>query len=326
MISYLASRLGQAAIVMLAMSAIVFVGIYAIGNPVYVLVDPRSPQHVIEEAIRNLGLDRPIWEQYLLFVARIFEGDLGTSFVHSRPAIEVILERMPATLELVFSGLIVAVVVGLPLGLAAGARPDSLFGRAVSSLSVIGFSLPTFWVALLLVIVFSIELRVLPSNGRGDLGSFLGFSSSIFTLDGLRHLVLPAITMSLFPAAVLIRLVRAGVAEHMRMDYVTFARAKGLHPARILFVYVLRNILIPVITVMGMLSGILIAFAIVTETVFAWPGMGKLIIDAIGMLDRPVVVAYLLITVAMFIVINLITDLLYSIVDPRVRLTSRGPA
>ncbi len=321
---FLVRRLLQSVLVLFLMSLVVFVGVFAIGDPIAVLIDPRAPQEAIEQAIRNLGLDRPLYEQYFFFLKNALTGNLGNSFVFNEPALGVIMQRFPATLELTLTAMVMASVVGLPLGLIAGYWSDKPASRVIMTGSILGFSLPSFWVGLMLIIVFSIELGYLPATGRGETVALLGFETSLLTGDGLRHILLPAINLSLFPMALVIRLTRAGVREHLQLDYVKFARAKGLTDSRILFVHVLKNIMIPVVTVMGLLFGLIIAFAVVTETVFAWPGVGKLIIDSITLLDRPVIVAYLLLTVGLFIVINLVVDILYSILDPRVRLSEEG--
>jgi peptide/nickel transport system permease protein len=311
----------QSVVVLLAMSVIVFVGVYAIGNPIDILINPQADQIDRERAIAALGLDRPLWEQYLVFLRGALGGDLGRSFVHATSALRLILEKMPATLELAFAAMLIAIVLGIPLGLWAGLRPNAFSGRAIMAGSILGFSLPTFWVGLMLIMVFAVFLGWLPSNGRGETVSLLGVPVSFLTLDGLAHLAMPATNLALFNVALLIRLTRAGAHEALLQDYVKFARAKGLTPRRVIGVHVLRNILIPIVTVIGLQFGALIGFAIVTESVFAWPGMGKLLIDSINLLDRPVIVAYLLVIVTFFIVINLLVDLLYSALDPRVRLT-----
>jgi peptide/nickel transport system permease protein len=296
--------------VLLVMSVLVFVGVYAVGNPIDILINPQADQQDRERAIAALGLDKSLPEQYLSFLSGALRGDLGRSFVHATSALELILERMPATLELAFAAMLIAIVLGIPLGLWAGLKPNGVAGRTIMAGSILGFSLPTFWVGLMLIMVFAVMLGWLPSTGRGD----------FMTWDGLRHLVLPAINLALFKMALVTRLARAGTREAALQDYVKFARAKGLSPARVVLVHVLKNILVPVVTVLGLELGGLIAFSVVTETVFAWPGMGKLLIDSIQRLDRPVIVAYLVITVLMFVVINLIVDILYSMLDPRVRL------
>jgi peptide/nickel transport system permease protein len=320
---YLLRRLIQAVGVVLAMSIIVFIGVYAIGDPVEILISPDADQMERERAIRALGLDLPLWEQYAIFLGKALQGDLGRSFVFNEPALQLILQRMPATLELALAATFGAVLIGLPLGLYAGLYPNSPVSKTIMAGSILGFSLPTFWVGLMLIMVFAVQLGWLPSTGRGETVEILGTRWSFLTADGLRHLVMPALNLALFKISLVIRLTRAGVRETMLMDYVKFARAKGLSPSRVTFVHVFKNILIPVVTVTGLEFGSTIAFSVVTESIFAWPGMGKLIIDSINVLDRPVIVAYLMIIVLMFITINLIVDLTYSVLDPRVRLEGK---
>ncbi len=324
MLVFIIRRLMQSVLVLAVMSLLVFTGVYAVGNPVDILISPDATQSDREATIKALGLDLPMWMQYLVFVKKALAADLGKSFAFNIPAIELIFERMPATLELALFAMLLAVVIGLPLGLYAGLRPKSWAGKTIMTLSIFGFSLPTFWVGLMLIMVFAVFLGWLPSNGRGTTSLLLGVPVSFLTVDGLRHLLLPGITLSLLNIALIIRLTRAGTQEALLMDYVKFARAKGLTDARIIGVHVLKNILIPVITVIALQFGSVIAFAVVTETIFAWPGMGKLLIDSINVLDRPVIVAYLLIIVTLFIFINLVVDIAYSLLDPRVRLSDSG--
>jgi peptide/nickel transport system permease protein len=306
------------------MSLLVFAGVYAVGNPVDILISPEATQADRIAVIAALGLDKPLWLQYVLFVQHAFGGDLGKSFAYNIPAIELIFERMPATLELASFAMLMAVVIGLPLGLYAGLKPNSIPGKSIMAGSILGFSLPTFWVGLMLIMVFAVWLGWLPSNGRGNTVDLLGVPVSFLSIDGLRHLLLPALTLALLNIALIIRLARAGTQEALLTDYVKFARAKGLTDARVVGVHILKNILIPIVTVIALQFGSVIAFAVVTETIFAWPGMGKLLIDSINVLDRPVIVAYLLIVVAMFILINLLVDIAYSLLDPRVRLSDAG--
>ena len=321
MLVYVIRRSMQSVVVLFVMSLLVFVGVYAIGNPIDILINPQADQIDRERAIAALGLDKPLWEQYLVFLKGAVAGDLGRSFVHATPALGLILQRMPATMELAIAAMLIAVVLGIPLGLWAGLKPDGVAGRTIMAGSILGFSLPTFWVGLMLIMVFSVMLGWLPSNGRGPTTLLFGLVPvSFLSWEGLTHLVMPATNLALFKLALLIRLTRAGTRESLLQDYVKFARAKGLTNARVIGVHVLRNILIPIVTVIGLEFGSVIAFAIVTESVFAWPGMGKLLIDSINLLDRPVIVAYLLVIVTLFIVINLVVDVLYSALDPRVRL------
>ncbi|MGQ0664710.1 MAG: ABC transporter permease [Pseudomonadota bacterium] len=317
---FIIRRLMQSALVLFVMSLIVFMGVFAIADPIEIFVAADADQAERERAMAALGLDRPVWEQYLLFVHNALLGDLGKSFVFNISALALIVQRMPATLELALAAMAIAVALGIPLGMYAGLKPESNLARSIMAGSILGFSLPTFWVGLMLIIVFAVELGWLPSTGRGATASVLGIRTSLATWDGLSHIVLPALNLALFKLSLVIRLTRAGMRENMLMDYVKFARAKGLTMPRVICVHVLSNILIPIVTVLGLELGSVIAFAVVTETVFAWPGMGKLIIDSINNLDRPVIVAYVLITVTMFIVINLVVDILYSVLDPRVRV------
>ena len=319
---FLIRRLLQSIAVLFAMSLIVFVGVYLIGDPVLVMISPDATQVDIAATRAALGLDQALWVQYGRFLCGALTGDLGRSYAYSAPAIGLILERMPATMELAVVAMTIAVLFGIPLGLWAGLKPDSIAGKTIMSGSILGFSLPTFWVGLMLIMLFSVQLGWLPASGRGATAQVLGIKLSVFTLDGWRHLLLPALNLALFKLSLIIRLVRAGTREALLADYVRFARAKGLSNARVVGVHVLKNILIPVVTVIGLEFGSVIAFSIVTESIFAWPGMGKLIIDSIAVLDRPVIVAYLLVIVALFIVVNLLVDVAYSLLDPRVRLDS----
>jgi len=322
---YIIRRLLQSVAVVLAMSVIVFFGVHVVGDPVYLLVNPQMDQKDIEAAIRALGLDRPIWEQYFHFVSGALKGDLGRSFIFGEPALKVILQRMPATFELAIAAMVMAIIIGIPLGLYAGLRPDALVSKTIMAGSIVGFSLPTFWVGIMLIMVFAVMLGWLPSTGRGPTASLLGIESSLFTLDGLRHVLLPALNLALLKMSLVIRLTRAGAREAIHQDYIKFARAKGLRESRVVGVHLLKNIMIPVVTVLGLELGNLVAFSVVTETIFAWPGMGKLLIGSIQSLDRPVIVAYLMIVVLLFVVINLVVDVIYSLLDPRVRLGASAP-
>ena len=316
---FLIRRLFQGALVVFFMSLVVFFGIYAVGNPVEILINPDATPEIKQQAIEKLGLDKPILQQYGHFLLGALKGDLGNSFIYDEPALQLILSAMPATLELAICSLLLALVIGIPLGMLAGYWPNSLGSKVIMTASIFGFSLPSFWVGLMLILFFSVGLGWLPSGGRGETVSIGGFPVSFLTWDGLSHLLMPAINLALFKVSLIIRLTRAGMMETMQQDFIKFAKSKGLKNGRIVIVHALRNILIPIITVLGLEMGSLIAFAVVTETVFSWPGMGKLIIDSINLLDRPIIVAYLMMTVIMFVVINLIVDLTYSVVDPRVR-------
>lgn len=317
---FIVRRLLQSGAVIVAMSLLVFFGVNVIGNPVDILINPEFDQEELERAIRALGLDLPIWQQYLVFVENAIKGDLGKSFVFGMPAIQLIVQRIPATLELALAAMLIAIVFGIPLGMWAGLKPDSMVGKTIMGGSILGFSLPTFWVGIMMIMVFAVMLGVLPATGRGETVELLGMQVSFLTTDGISHLLMPALNLALLKLALVIRLARAGTREAVLQDYVKFARAKGLRPRRVVMVHILKNILIPVVTVLGLELGNVIAYSVVTETVFAWPGMGKLIIDSMQLLDRPIIVAYLMMVVFLFITINLLVDILYSVLDPRVRL------
>ena len=317
---FIIRRLMQAGVVVLLMSFLVFSGVFLVGDPVDILISDEADEEDRERAIAGLGLDKPFHMQYLLFLRGALRGDLGESFIFEEPALLLIVERMPATMELALFALLIAVVIGIPLGMFAGFRPESITAKTIMSGSILGFSLPSFWVGIMMMVLFAVHLGWLPSTGRGPTSEWFGIEVSFTSWKGISYLLMPAINLSLFKLALVIRLARAGTREVVHQDYIKFARAKGLSGRRIVLVHVLKNILIPVVTVLGLEFGGLVAFSIVTETVFAWPGMGKLLIDSIGMLDRPVIVAYLMIIVFLFVIINLVVDILYSILDPRVRL------
>ena len=324
MLGYLTSRLAQAAVVVLAMSVLVFVGVYAIGNPIDVMIDPAATAEMRARLIAQYGFDQALWQQYFTFLGNVARGDLGTSMVYDVPVTDLVFSRLGATLELVLVSVAIATLVGIPAGLWAGYRPDGAAAKAIMALSVLGFSVPTFWIGMLLIMLFAVQLGWLPSGGRGDVGTILGVPTSLATPDGWSHVILPAINLSLFKMGLMIRLTRAGMVEAMSADYVRFARAQGLPDRQIVFGHVLRNISIPIVTVFGLELGSTLAFAVVTETVFTWPGVGKLIIDSILQLDRPVMVSYLVFVVILFVLINLVVDLVYARLDPRVRLKGGG--
>ena len=310
----------QSALVVVIMSFIVFSGVFLVGDPVEILVSDDADQEEREMMIKSMGLDKPFLVQYGIFISKAIKGDLGDSFVFQEPALLLILDRMPATMELAVVALLIAIIFGIPLGVWAGLKPESLASKSIMTGSILGFSLPTFWVGIMMILLFAVMLGWLPSTGRGDVQIILGMPISVFSWDGFSHVLMPAVNLALFKLSMVIRLARAGTREVMHQDYIKFARAKGLKEKRIILVHVLKNILIPVVTVLGLEFGGLVAFSVVTETVFAWPGMGKLLIDSIGLLDRPIIVAYLMIIVFLFVLINLLVDICYSILDPRVRL------
>lgn len=320
MTAYVLQRLIQSVFVLLAVSVVVFFAVYGIGDPIELLVPPQVSEAERQALIRRLGLDLPVWQQYLTFMANALKGDLGRSFVHGVPAVQLILARLPATFELVLLAMTLALAAGIPLGLMAGLDPESRRARIVMAGTVLGFSLPSFWKGMMLILLFAVLLGWLPTAGRGETVSVIGIQTSLLTLDGLQHIALPALNLAIPNLALIIRLVAAGTTETMTQDYVKYARAKGVRSRRIVNRHVLRNILIPVVTVVGVEFGSLVAFSTITETVFAWPGMGKLLIDSVYQLDRPVVVAYVLLATLLFVTVNFLVDVLYAALDPRVKL------
>lgn len=320
MLAYIIRRLLQALLVMVVMSGLVFVGLYVVGDPVSMMASPEATELDREAIRRTFGLDKPLWQQYAIFMSHAATLDFGKSFLTGQPAMALILERMPATLELASVAMLFSLGVGVPLGIWAGLKPQALSARTIMTGSVLGFSLPNFWVGLMLIMVFAVSLGWLPASGRGDTVMLGPLDLSVLTLDGWQRLVLPALTIATAKTALVIRVTRAATREALPMDYIKFARAKGLAWSRILRVHLLKNILIPIVTIGGLEFGQVVAFAVVTETIFAWPGMGKLLLDSIINLDRPVVVAYLILIVFFLVMLNLVVDILYSVLDPRVRL------
>jgi peptide/nickel transport system permease protein len=319
MLGFLIQRLMQAAVVMTVISFLVFAGVFAVGNPIDVLISPDVTQQIRLDTIARYGLDKPLWEQFLGFLGRLVRGDFGRSFVFNMPVLDLILSRLPATLELTLAAVLGATLLGVPLGMYAGYRPDSPLSRLLMGISVLGFSVPTFWIGLVLILTFAVWLGVLPAGGRGETVSIFGVEWSFLTLDGLQHLLLPAVNLSLFKLAMMMRLARAGTRETIMTDTVKFARASGQSEWTILRRHVLRLISIPIVTVFGLEFGSTLAFAVVTETIFSWPGVGKLIIESIQSLDRPVMVAYLMLVAFLFIIINFLIDIAYAALDPRLR-------
>lgn len=302
------------------MSALVFAALYMIGDPVSMLASPEATDAERELIRQSLGLDLPLWHQYFIFLNKVFVHlDFGNSFLTGEPAIGLILDRMPATLELATAAMLFAVLIGVPLGVYAGLKPESAGARSVMTGSVLGFSLPNFWVGLMLIMVFAVFLHWMPAGGRGPVENFGPIQLSIFTWAGWRNLILPVTTIAVAKCALIVRVTRAATRECLPQDYIKFARARGLSETRVLGVHLLKNILIPIVTVAGLEYGQVFAFAVVTESVFSWPGMGKLLIDSIITLDRPVVVAYLMLTVVFLSLLNLVVDIIYTILDPRVQ-------
>jgi len=319
MIKYIIKRLWQSGILAFIMSLIVFFGMYVVGDPVEMLSDEDwTEEDKIELAI-ELGLDKPLYEQYSNFAGDIFKGDFGVSFVYNRPVLDLIIERLPATIEIALLAMVIGLSIGIPLGIYSGIRGNSWGTRLISFFTTIGYSTPNFWQAILLILVFAVFLQWLPASGRGLTNPIFGIEWSLLTIDGLKHMALPAINLAIYKICMQSRLARSGTQEILYQEYMTFARAKGITRNRIIRRHLLRNILIPIVTITGLEIGGLIAFSTVTETVFAWPGIGKLLLDSIHMVDRPVVVAYLILITLMFVFINFIVDVLYAFLDPRIR-------
>ena len=316
---FIIRRFMQSIGIIFVMSVIVFVGITVIGNPVDILISPEVSELDRDRIIKTLGLDLPIHLQYIRFLSSVLRGEFGESFIFGYSAIKIIFQRMPATLELAVAALLISLIFGFPLGMWAGLRPHRLSSRATMVFSILGFSLPTFWIGILLITLFSVFLGWLPATGRGQTVEVWGIGLSFLTFDGLQHLILPATTLALLKISLVIRLARAGTLEVIHQDYIKFARANGIRENSIVFVHLLKNILIPIVTVVGLEFGRLLAFSLITETIFSWPGMGKLLIDSIHVLDRPIIVAYLMIITAVIAMINFNVDVIYRILDPRIR-------
>ncbi|RVT86947.1 ABC transporter permease [Rhodobacteraceae bacterium CCMM004] len=320
MLGYTLKRLLQMIVVLGAVSVIVFLMMSFTGDPVFMVVPIDATEAEIAQARRILGLDRSMPEQYAIFLKGMLQGDFGRSYVFREPALDLILERLPATLEIVVVAMLMSAVVAIPLGVYAGANPGRTESRAIMTGSLVGISLPSFWVGMMLIFLFAVKWNVFPSSGRGDTVEVMGTRWSIFTADGWHHIILPSLTLSLGTMAILLRITRAGMMEVTRQDYMKFARAKGVSRRGVLYGHGLRNALIPVVTIFGLQLGDLIAFATITETIFAWPGLGKLLIDSIYRADRPVIVVYLMLVATIFVVINFLVDILYTWIDPRIRV------
>lgn len=322
MFKVLLSRLGQAALVMLVVSAVSFVMFRYVGDPVATMSRENASVEEKAELRRSLGLDQPLVVQYGRFLTRTLRGDLGISYRNQRQVTELIAERLPATLELVIVATILSLALGIPLGVLCALKPDGIAARLVQALSLVGISTPTFVTGIVLILVFAVSLGWLPSFGRGQVVDLGWWSTGFLTISGLKSLLLPGITLALYQLTLIMRLVRAEMIDVLSSDYIRFAKARGLPTSYIHFRLALRNALMPVITVTGLQIGSLIAFAIVTETVFQWPGMGLLFIQAVSFVDIPVMAAYLLFVGLLFVLINTVVDILYAVVDPRLRARS----
>jgi peptide/nickel transport system permease protein len=326
MLAFIIRRLAQAIIVMLTVAFIAFLLFQYVGDPVNNLLGQDATPAQRAQLRSDLGLDKPFPVQFGHFVANAAEGEFGLSLRQGRKVSSLIVERLPATLELATIAAILALVIGVPLGVYAAIRRGSWGSQVVLVLSLIGVSLPTFRIGILLILFFAVLLKWLPSFGRGEVVAFGAWTTGLLTTDGLKHLILPSITLAVFQLALVLRLVRSEMLEVLRTDYIKFARARGLPDRAVNFGHALKNTLVPVMTITGLQLGGLIAFAIITETVFQWPGMGLLFIQAVQFADIPVMAAYLCLIALIFVIINLVVDLLYFAVDPRLRVESAAGA
>ena len=320
MLVFVLRRAFQAVLVMLTVGFVAFLLFQYTGDPVAFMVGQDASPTERANLRRDLGLDQPFIVQFGKFVGHAVQGDFGLSLREGRKVSSLIKERLPATLELSFVAAILAIVIGVPAGVYTALRRRSWFSQALLALSLLGVSLPTFLIGILLILVFAVMLGWLPSYGRGETTMIGWWSTGLTSIDGWRHLILPAITLCLFQLTLILRLVRSEMLEVLRTDYIKFARARGLSRRSIHFGHALKNTLVPVITITGLQLGGIIAFAIVTETVFQWPGMGLLFIQSVNVADIPVMAAYLCLIALIFVVINLVVDLLYFVVDPRLRI------
>ncbi len=319
MLAYVLQRLGQAVLVMLAVALVSFVLFNFVGDPVNNMVGQEASQADRQALRERLGLDDPLLVQFARFVANAARGEFGISYRLQRPVAQLLAERLPATLELVLVSALLALAVGIPLGVYTGIHRDGWLARLLMTVSLLGVSLPTFVIGIGLIYLFAVQLGWLPSFGRGETVRLGFWTTGLLTVSGLKAIVLPAVTLALYQLALLMRLVRAEMLEVLRTDFIKFARARGLSDRTIYFGHALKNTLVPVITITGIQIGSLLAFSIVTETVFQWPGMGALFIQAVQFADIPIMAAYLVLVAFVFVTVNLVVDLLYFAVDPRIR-------
>ena len=320
MLVFVLRRLLQAVIVMLTVAFIAFMLFQYVGDPVTNILGQDATPEQRQQLRADLGLDKPFPVQFVRFIGKAVQGEFGLSLRQGRLVSSLISERLPATLELSLTAAFIALVVGIPMGVYAALRRSTFLSQAMMTASLLGVSLPTFLIGILLILLFAVTLKWLPSFGRGEVTALGAWSTGLLTLDGLKHLVLPSITLAVFQLTLIMRLVRSEMLEVLRADYIKFARARGLPNRAVYFGHALKNTLVPVITITGLQLGSLIAFAIITETVFQWPGMGLLFIQAVTFADIPVMAAYLCLIALIFVVINLVVDLLYFVVDPRLRV------
>ena len=326
MFKFIAGRLVQSIFVMLFVGAIAFTLFQFVGDPVEQMVGQDTTQAERDDLRERLGLNDPLIVQFARFAGNMATGDFGFSYQHKRPVSQLIAERLPATMELAGLSIILALMVGIPLGVYTGLHRYGVTSKVIMTLSLIGVSLPTFLIGILFIYLFSVILGWLPSFGRGEVVNLGGWTTGFLTLSGWKAIILPAITLALFQMTLVMRLVRAEMLEVMRTDYIKFARARGISNRAVQFSHALKNTLVPVITIIGLQLGTVIAFAIITETVFQWPGMGRLFLQGIRAVDIPIMSAYLVMIAFFFVIINLIVDILYYVVDPRLRVDRAGGA
>ena len=326
MLAFILKRLGQSVLVMLAVALISFVMFRYVGDPVASMVSQEASIADQAQLRERLGLNDPFYEQFFRFLGNAVQGEFGISYRLQQPVAELIFSRLPATLELAFTSALIALTLGIVLGVFTALNPKNWAAGGIMAFSLVGVSLPTFLIGIGLIYIFAVELQWLPSFGRGRLVDLGWWTTGFLTADGLRSIILPAITLSLFQMTLIMRLVRAEMMEVLRQDYIKFARARGLSKRAINFGHALKNTMVPVITITGLQLGSVIAFAIITETVFQWPGVGSLFVNSVAVVDVPVMAAYLMFIAFVFVVINLIVDILYYVVDPRLRVggTARG--
>jgi len=319
MLAYMLRRLGETILVLVAVSFICFMIFQYLGDPVMAVIGyEHSTPEIVARAREQLGLDRPFYVQYASFIGRALRGDLGRSYVHIRPVGDVIIERIPATLELVTVSIVITAALGLLLGMYTAVRPRNFLSKSILTTSILGISTPTFLIGLLLILVFAVELNWLPSSGRGTTKTLGMWRTGLLTIDGLRHLVLPALALSFYQFALTVRLVRAEMLEVLSKDYIRTAQSKGLARHKVVIKHGLRNAALPAITILGLQFGEMLGFSIVTETVFQWPGLGRLLISSIYSSDNPVIVVYIMFIAVVIAVVNLVVDLAYSLLDPRI--------
>ncbi|MEE4243274.1 MAG: ABC transporter permease [Desulfopila sp.] len=319
MATYIVRRLLQGIIVLLAVSTVCFIMFRYTGDPVLMLAGKYATQAEREMVRQAYGLDRPVHVQYISFLGGVLQGDFGKSYVSQIDALDMILERFPATFELAFIAITISFIFGVGLGVVVSVWPNGILSRSIMAGSLFGISIPTFLIGILLVMFFSVYIEIFPSFGRGDTVQIGFWRTGLLTASGWQHILLPALTLSGYQLAVLIRLTRAGMRETLSEEYIKTAKAKGLSPGKVVLKHALRNVMIPVVTITGLSFGELIAFSIVTETIFQWPGMGNLLLSSIFETDQPIIVTYIMLAACIILTINILVDMLYAYLNPRIR-------